>query len=60
MCALAHIPEQLGQMEKGRDKKRSSFISYSWEFPVSLVVRTPHFHCCGMGLMPGLGTEIPH
>ena len=24
------------------------------------MVRTQHFHCCIPGLVPGLGTEIPH
>ena len=23
------------------------------------MVRTPCFHCCGLGSIPGLGTEIP-
>ena len=27
---------------------------------VCLVVRIWHFHCCGQGSAPGLGTEIPH
>ena len=31
------------------------------EFPDDdLVIRTQHFHCCGLGSIPGLGTEIPH
>ena len=29
------------------------------EFPGVLMVRTWHFHCCGLGSIPGLGTEIP-
>ena len=29
-------------------------------FPGDLVVRSQHFHCCGLGSIPGLGTEIPH
>ena len=24
------------------------------------MVRTQHFHLCGLGSIPGLGTEIPH
>ena len=30
------------------------------EFPGGLVVRILCFHPCGSGLIPGLGTEIPH
>ena len=30
------------------------------EFPGSLVFRTQRFHCCGLGSIPGLGTEIPY
>ena len=30
-----------------------------WEFPGSLVVRILCFHCRGLGLIPGWGTEIP-
>jgi len=26
---------------------------------ISLLVRTVHFHCRGMGLIPGGGTKIP-
>lgn len=29
-------------------------------FPGGLVVSTQGFHCCGLGSIPGLGTEIPH
>ena len=28
------------------------------EFPGSLVVRIQGFHCCGLGSIPGQGTEI--
>ena len=28
------------------------------EFPGGLVVRIPGFHCCGLGSIPGQGTEI--
>ena len=31
-----------------------------WEFLGDLVVMTWHFHNCGPGLIPGLGTEIQH
>ena len=31
------------------------------EFPDDdLVIRTQHFHCCGLGSIPGLGTEFLH
>ena len=30
------------------------------EFPSGLVVRIQHFHHCGLGSIPGLGTEIVH
>ena len=38
--------------------------SVSWlrthqEFPGGPVVRTPLFHCKGVGLIPGWGTKIP-
>ena len=29
------------------------------EFPGGLVVRVWHFHCLGLGSIPGRGTEIP-
>ena len=29
------------------------------EFPGGLAVRIPGFHCCGLGSVPGGGTEIP-
>ena len=29
-----------------------------WEFPGSPVVGTQHFHCRGLGLVPGWGTKI--
>ena len=29
------------------------------EFPGGLVVRILGFHCCGLGSIPGRGTEIP-
>ena len=28
------------------------------EFPGGPVVKTPHLHCRGVGLIPGLGTKI--
>ena len=31
-----------------------------WELPGGLAVRTWCFHCCSPGVIPGLGTEIPH
>ena len=30
------------------------------EFPSTVVVRTQSFHCCCLGSIPGLVTEIPH
>ena len=33
-------------------------IRYAREFPGSPVVRTLGFHCCGLGSIPGWGTEI--
>ena len=32
----------------------------SWEFPGGRVVRTWCFHHCGLGSVPGLGSEMPH
>ena len=32
---------------------------WSTEFPGDLEVRTLSFHCCGLGSIPGWGTEIP-
>ena len=29
-----------------------------WEFPGGLWVRIQHFHCCGLGTIPGLGSRI--
>ena len=38
-----------------------SSLSLKFCFPGGgLVGRTQSFHCCGLGLIPGLGTEIPH
>ena len=37
------------------------FFGQNWnfrEFPGSPVVRTWHFHCQGLGLIPGQGTKI--
>ena len=31
-----------------------------WEFPGGVVDRTWHLYRCDLGLIPGLGTEIPH
>ena len=31
-----------------------------WKFSGGLVVGNLYFHCCGLSLIPGLGTEIPH
>ena len=36
-----------------RDKKQRR-----WEFPGGLVIGIPGFHCCGLGSVPGRGTEI--
>ena len=33
---------------------------YFRDFPGGPVVKTPHFHCRGMGSIPGWGTNIPH
>ena len=38
--------------------KASNRIDKLWEFPGSLVVRIPGFHCGSRGSAPGRGTEI--
>ena len=39
----------------------SEFLSIQMrEFPGGLVVRTQHFHHCGLGTIPSLRTEVPH
>ena len=41
-------------------KKTVSLRRLMQEFPGGAVVRTLHFQCRGRGLIPGLGTKIPH
>ena len=48
------------QLHIGLDVTCHTEISQIWEFPGGLMVRIQHFHCCGPGSIPGLGTEIPH
>ena len=36
-----------------------SILKEPWESLGGLVVRIWHFHCCGLGSIPGQGTEIP-
>ena len=31
-----------------------------WELPGGLVVQIRHFHCYGLGSIPGQRTKIPH
>lgn len=38
--------------------KASNRIDKLWEFPGSLVVRLPGFHCGSWGSVPGRGTEL--
>jgi len=40
----------------GINAKRGTTQGVPWW----LVVRIQHFHRCGLGSIPGLGTEIPH
>ena len=42
-------------LKKNRKQLR---ILKQWEFPGSTVVRTWHFHCCGLGSIPGRGAKI--
>ena len=35
------------------------FKKESWDFPGSPVIKIPHFHCRGVGSIPGLGPKIP-
>ena len=39
--------------------RNSKNLTEFGEFPGGLVLRTWHFHCCSLGSIPGLGTEIP-
>ena len=34
--------------------------NYQREFPDGLVVMIQYHHCCSLGSIPGLGTEIPY
>ena len=38
---------------------RSQKNKWVGEFPGGPAVRTWHFHCCGLGSIPGQGTRIP-
>ena len=42
------------------EKEKKIKIESGIEFPGDLVVRIHHFHLCGLGSIPELGTEIPH
>ena len=42
-----------------KDVKAALEILVYGEFPGGLVVRIRRFHCHGLGLVPGRGTEIP-
>ena len=41
------------------DTKQKEYIKNMLKFPGSLVVRTWHFHCQGLGFIPGQGTKMP-
>ena len=45
-------------MEKTDNEQVKKEI-YNTQFPDGLVVRIWHFHCRGLGSIPGQGTEIP-
>ena len=36
------------------------FKKESWDFPGRPVIKIPHFHCRGVGSIPGLGPKISH
>ena len=36
------------------------YLEGQGEFPGGPVVKTQHFHCRGMGSVPGWGTKIPY
>ena len=43
---------------KGSGHSAAAFKK-TWEFPGSPVVRTQHFHCQGLSLIPDRGTKSP-
>ena len=56
---------KMGAQEKGRKLGEGGGKWYKKKqtvggFPSGLVVRTPRFHCRGMGSIPGWGTKIPY
>ena len=52
--------ERTGNIVSNNDNNCINKRVITWEFPGGLVVRTWCFYHCGLGSIPGLGTEIPH
>ena len=66
----ATLPNKISKTENKENKECLQFIrvriknfknksTTSQEFPGGPVVRTQHFHCPGLGSIPGWGTKIP-
>ena len=55
--ALGHL---CGEKQGGTVTNRYSYYPHTRDFPGSLVVDPPHFHCRGAGAAPGWGANIPH
>ena len=53
---LIYLSASYHNAQKRADKQ---YIFLKKEFPGGLVVRMQHFHCRGLGSIPGWGTEIP-
>ena len=58
-CAALYTMHTIYQVGSTQPKVSWTEIKQRLVFPGGLVVRTLHFHPCGLGSIPGLGTEIP-
>ena len=56
--------EKYGYVQIWQKKKKKKKVTLNMdrkqEFPGGPVVGTRHFHCGGLGSIPGQGTKIPH
>ena len=53
-------PKRYAQKTKPRNSEWAKKLGKWGEFPDGPVARIWHFHCCSLGSVPGLETEIPY
>ena len=56
---LARCSPWVSELDTTERLNNNIVIPYNREFPGGLVFSIPGFHCCGLGSVPGWGTEIP-